>query len=86
MENILVFATSVESRMGVSVLAPALDRLAGKGKWNFDLEDRDRILRVRGVGRARRVTWLLKAAGYQCAELGDELPQEAWTEDNRLAS
>ena len=44
--EVLVFSTSVESRDHVDVLAPLLNSVVGDGRWNFALDDCDRILRI----------------------------------------
>lgn len=44
--NVLVFSTSVQSIEQVQSLKPKIDSLAGNGKWNFALDDTDRILRI----------------------------------------
>ncbi|MFM7431175.1 MAG: hypothetical protein ACKO1F_14930 [Flammeovirgaceae bacterium] len=44
--NVLVFSTYVQSIEQVQRLKPKIDSLAGNGKWNFVLDDTDRILRI----------------------------------------
>ena len=44
--EVLVFSTSVESKDHVSKLTPLLDSFVGNGKWNFALDDADRILHI----------------------------------------
>lgn len=68
--NVLVFKTSVETPQSVKVLRPLLDSVAGRGQWNFALDDCDRILRI----SSRKVTaqtaiQLLNDRGYECSEL-----------------
>lgn len=43
---ISVFKTSVETKAQVEQLKPHFDKLLLKGRWSFDLEDCDRVLRV----------------------------------------
>lgn len=43
---ICVFKTSVQSHKEVKNLTTFLDSMIGKGNWNFDLDDCDRILRL----------------------------------------
>lgn len=68
---VLVFRTSVQHRAQVELLRPQLDLLMqGGGQWNFDLEDRDRILRVDSPELVPlRVQALLEGHGFQCTEL-----------------
>ena len=70
-DEVLVFKTSVKSPAQVDALRPLLDlTIAGAGQWNFDLDDRDRILRVESVTRVReRVVALLTGMGFACSEL-----------------
>jgi hypothetical protein len=70
--EILVFKTSVSDPQSVKSLKPDLDRLAGTGKWNFDLNDCDRILRIASNNiKAETAINLLRYFGYTCAELED---------------
>ena len=49
MKTVLVFKTSVTTTGQISRIGPLLDNLINESeKWNFDLEDCDNILRVRG--------------------------------------
>jgi hypothetical protein len=68
--EILVFATSVESAQEVKTLAPVINKLVGKGNWNFALDDSDRILRIasKKVEPTRAIN-LLRQYGFDCREL-----------------
>jgi hypothetical protein len=68
--DVLVFKTSVETPQSVKVLGPLLDSVAGSGRWNFALDDCDRILRI--VSKkvsAQTAIRLLNDRGYECSEL-----------------
>lgn len=69
--QVLVFRTSVNDLAQVDLLRPLLDlTIAGSGEWNFDLEDREHILRVDAEGPLReRITALLNVNGFACNEL-----------------
>lgn len=56
-------------------MKPILDRLMHEGdKWNFDLEDCDHILRVETKSlTATEIISQMEKAGYQCAELEDDI-------------
>ena len=43
---IFVFKTSVKTKTQAKKLKPHIDNTLSKAKWNFDLEDRDKILRI----------------------------------------
>lgn len=68
--NVLVFKTSVERKSDIRKLKKCLDQLV-LGKWNFDLEDCDNILRVEYASKslAAQVVAKLTARGYFCEEL-----------------
>jgi hypothetical protein len=67
--EVFVFKTSVQPEH-VSKLTPLLDVLVGKGKWNFALDDCDRILRVMsGSIKPHQPIELLVKHGFNCSEL-----------------
>ena len=70
-EDVLVFRTSVENNDQVHALRPMLDELiASGGRWSFDLEDRDRILRVVTDAQVKEpLMALLRRHGHTCVEL-----------------
>ena len=43
---IYVFKTSVKTKRQVKKLKPPINKILPKEKWNFDLEDCDKILRI----------------------------------------
>ena len=54
----------------VNSLAPLIDSLAGKNKWNFALDDHDRILRIVSDRLTpSKAIDLLRSQGYTCTEL-----------------
>jgi hypothetical protein len=68
--EILVFSTSVASAQEVNTLAPVINKLAGKGNWNFALDDCDHILRIATKQvDATKAIHLLKQHGFDCREL-----------------
>ena len=70
MMEVLVFKTSVQSYESVHQLTPLLDALAGKGRWNFALDDCDRVLRIVSYSvQPEEAMRLLTAQGFSCAEL-----------------
>ena len=71
MRTVLVFKTSVEKNKEVIQLRPHLDQLINpSGRWNFDLEDCDNILRVETPKVAPGlVIDTLAERGYLCEEL-----------------
>ena len=71
MKQVLVIKTSVTTKKEVTHLKPLLDKLMNKGdRWNFDLDDCDRILRVESAAPiAGQVIRILKVAGFDGEEL-----------------
>ena len=70
--NVLVFKTSVENSDHIAHLAPVLDSLAGRGAWNFDLADCDRILRIVSDSvNPETAIHLINSLGFRCDELED---------------
>jgi hypothetical protein len=70
--EILVFKTDVRSRKRVTALAPHLQRMKGIIKWNVDLQDVDKVLRIECNSIAPAVIEnSLQQAGYYCEELTD---------------
>jgi hypothetical protein len=64
---ISVYKTSVEEPAEIRPLIPFLDQF---GKWNFDLDDCDKILRIESdIPVANSVISLLSAKGFVCEEL-----------------
>lgn len=67
---VLVFKTNVDSPLKVKRIAPKLNRLFPKVKWNFDLEDCDRILRLESDNDIiKEIVLLMKVLGFKCEAL-----------------
>jgi len=70
--NVLVFKTSVTSPLAAASVAPMLDAVAGKGKWNFALDDCDKILRIASASvNAELAIFVMNEMGFECGELED---------------
>lgn len=71
MKIVLVFKTSVTGEKEVHRLRPLLNKLVNRnGRWNFDLEDCDNILRVETQSLpAPSISSLLQSNGFSCEEL-----------------
>lgn len=70
--EILVFKTDVRNRKHVSALAGHLQQIDGIVKWNVDLQDVDKILRIECMRiPAGVIEQRLQSAGYYCQELQD---------------
>jgi len=65
--NISIYKTSVTKKSHVAILTPFLNQL---GKWNFDLEDCDKVLRIESSSNiTSAVINLLTNNGFVCDEL-----------------
>lgn len=70
--QILVFKTNVRSRKRVNALKPHLENIQGIIKWNVDLKDVDKVLRVECASTPPAIiAGRLQQAGYYCEELQD---------------
>ena len=70
--NVLVFKTSVTQQEQVSKVSALLTSIPHIKRWNFDLDDCDRILRViTDRVLPRHVETVLQTAGFNCQELED---------------
>lgn len=69
---IYVFKTSVKTKKLVQKLKPFLNNSLQQSKWNFDLEDCDKILRIDSPTEiSEAVIKFLHDKGFDCEELTD---------------
>ncbi len=55
-----------------ATVAPVLDAVAGKDKWNFALDDCDKILRITSpLVNAELAIFVMNEMGFECGELED---------------
>jgi hypothetical protein len=67
-----VFKTNVRYKKQVNAVASRLDLITNINKWNFDLHDTDKILRVEAAQLSPDIIEdTLQQAGYFCEELQD---------------
>jgi hypothetical protein len=67
---IYVFKTSVKTKIQVKKITPHIDKLLPKAKWNFDLQDCDKILRIDSEENSiLPIINLLKNHKFHCEEL-----------------
>ena len=67
---IYVFKTAVKSKIQARKLKPHLEKILSKAKWNFDLEDCDKILRIDCKENITLpIINLLKNHRFHCEEL-----------------
>ena len=67
---IYVFKTSVKTKTQVRQLKPLITHMLPPEKWNFDLDDCDRILRIDSEENiVFKITYLLAIHKFHCEEL-----------------
>jgi copper chaperone len=70
--EVLVFKTNVRYKKHIHEVANQLDQFTDINRWNFDLQDKDKILRVETSDLSPKVIEkTLQKAGYYCEELAD---------------
>lgn len=69
-DMIYVFKTSVNCNEDIQRIKSQLETMQWITKWNFDLEDCDRIFRVEtSLNDPGRIIEILQENGYECEEL-----------------
>ena len=70
--EVLVFKTNLHDRNHINAIEPHIAKQPGIKKWNVDLEDIDKILRIETTGlHPAKIEHIVKSAGYMCEELRD---------------
>lgn len=70
MTEILIFKTNVTCQKQVEQLQALLHENWAISKWNFDLEDCDKILRIEASAEiSEEIIKLLHSKGFDCQEL-----------------
>jgi len=64
-----VFKTDVTSETEADMLLAVLQKKYPEARINFDLQDCDRILRIKGTVSTKDVVDILISKGYFCEEL-----------------
>lgn len=68
--EVLVFKTNLRYKKQVNALKQYMNNLQGILRWNVDLYDNDKILRIESQDLCpRKVEDTLKDAGFYCEEL-----------------
>jgi hypothetical protein len=70
--KVLVFKTNIKFKKQIHALHPHINTLDDINRWNVDLDDVDKILRIETSDLSPRVVeHTLLQAGYFCQELDD---------------
>jgi hypothetical protein len=68
--EVLVFKTNLRFKKQITEVTPHINNLQGIARWNVDLDDIDKVLRIESENLcARTVETTLQQAGYHCEEL-----------------
>ena len=68
--EVLVFKTNVRNKKHVTEIAIRLEQFPDINRWNFDLQDKDKILRIETLDLSPKIIeTTLHQAGYYCEEL-----------------
>jgi hypothetical protein len=70
--EVLVFKTNIRYKKQIHAVATRLDQISDINRWNFDLQDKDKILRIETATISPTIIEnTLQQAGYFCEELDD---------------
>jgi copper chaperone len=70
--KVLVFKTNIRFKKQIIAIQPHISTIDGITKWNVDLDDKDKILRIETRDLSPRIIeHTLLQAGYFCEELND---------------
>jgi copper chaperone CopZ len=68
--EVLVFKTNLRFKKQINAVTPHINNLHGVTRWNVDLYDKDKVLRIESQDLSpRKVEATLQQAGYYCEEL-----------------
>ena len=68
--DILVFKTNLRYKKNISEALSYIEKIPGISRWNVDLKDRDKVLRIESSNLAPKVVEeTLTNIGYYCKEL-----------------
>ena len=68
--EVLVFKTNLRFKKQIFAVTPHINNLLGVTRWNVDLYDKDKVLRIESQDLSpRKVEDTLQQAGYFCEEL-----------------
>ena len=70
--NLLIFKTNISSKKQVTKVAKLLNAEDEILRWNIDLQDIDRVLRIEAINVSNReIISIIQKAGFFCEELAD---------------
>ena len=70
--DVLVFKTDIRYKKHVTAISTEMNSQTEISRWNVDLKDRDKILRIEtGTLKPFMIENILRNAGHYCEELKD---------------
>ena len=70
--EVLIFKTNIRYKKHIKAIEQHIANQPGIIKWNVDLKDVDKVLRIVTPGlHPAKIEGLVKRAGYMCEELKD---------------
>jgi hypothetical protein len=70
--TVLVFETNIKFKKDITKVGKLINTETRIRKWNVDLTDNDKVLRIESFGvQPTEIVRLLTTAGYHCNELQD---------------
>lgn len=70
--EVLIFKTNIRHKKHINALKRHITKHPGIIKWNVDLKDADKILRIETTHlHSSKIEVLVKNAGYMCEEIKD---------------
>ena len=70
--EVLIFKTNIRYKKHISAVEQHIANQPGIIKWNVDLKDVDKVLRIVALDlHPAKIEGLVKNAGYMCEELKD---------------
>ena len=70
--EVLIFKTNIRYKKHINAIEPHIANHPGIIKWNVNLKDADKILRIETIElHPSKIERLVKNAGYVCEELED---------------
>lgn len=70
--EVLIFKTNIRYKKHIDAVEQHISKQPGIIKWNVDLKDVDKILRIETLNlHPAKIEGLVKSAGYRCKELKD---------------
>ena len=68
--EVLILKTNIRYKKQVKAVAPLLDGQNSISRWNIDLNDIDKVLRIESNNmELTKVVQLIQEAGFHCEEL-----------------